>query len=107
MPALPRARMISFSRRIPAMLRRILKRKLILILACLLLIYSLGYGVCRYQRWIVHYTASADGKCTYHGVAEGDYKLGSMNQAATVLYTPLRYVELAYWKLREPVGSAC
>ena len=91
----------------PAMLRRIRKRKLILILALLLLIYCLGYGFCRYQRWIVHYTASVDGKCTYHGVAAGDYKLGDMNQAVAIVYAPLRYVELAYWKLVKPVGSAC
>jgi hypothetical protein len=89
------------------MIRHRLKRKILLISGVLLLIYVLGYGVCRYERWIVHYTASADGKCAYHDVSAGDYKLSFFNPAAALLFTPLRYAEVVYWKLRRPINSAC
>jgi len=87
--------------------RRKLKRKLILVLASLLLIYFVGYGFCRYQKMIVHSAASAAGKCTFHDVSAGDYKMGSLNPAAALVYTPLRYLEMVYWKLKKPIGSAC
>lgn len=89
------------------MARSKLKRRLILVMASLLLIYFLGYAFCRYERWIVHYTASAGGKCSYHGVDAGDYKMGSLNPALAFIYTPLRYVELIVWRVTKPLGSSC
>jgi hypothetical protein len=84
-----------------------MKRMALVTLASLLLLYCVGYALCRQQRVIVHYTASVDGKCTFHDVAVSDYKLASPAPAIAFLYTPLRYVETAVWKLVKPHGSPC
>ena len=89
------------------MARRNLKRKLILIVAVLLLVYSLGYVFCRTNKWIVHSAASVDGKCTSHDVVGGDFKLNRMPSMAAGFYTPLRYLEMAVWKIIKPEGSRC
>jgi hypothetical protein len=45
-----------------------LRRRLILIVALVLLLYSAGYVGCRLNKSIVHSAASVDGKCTAHEV---------------------------------------
>jgi hypothetical protein len=84
-----------------------LKRTALLVLASLFLLYCLGYVVSRRNKTIVHYTASVAGKCTYHEVASGDYKLALTAPAVAFIYTPLRYVEAAIWKLAKPQDSPC
>jgi len=56
---------------------------------------------------IVHYTASVDGKCTFHDVTVADYKLGSPAPAVAFFFTPLRYLELVFWKIAKPEGAQC
>ena len=84
-----------------------LKRWLLIALSVLLVVYCLGYGFYRKEKWIVHYAASVDGKCTFHDVNAADVKMGGAADTVAALYTPLRYVELAYWKITKPVGSRC
>jgi hypothetical protein len=86
---------------------RNLKRKLLLAVIVLLLLYSAGYVFCRMNKWIVHSAANVGGKCTGHEVAPGDFKLNNMPAIAAGFYTPLRYVELGVWKVIKPAGSAC
>ncbi|HJZ79193.1 MAG TPA: hypothetical protein VKD91_02575 [Pyrinomonadaceae bacterium] len=83
------------------------KRKIILALAAVLLIYSLGYVYCRKNKWIVHLTSNVDGKCTGHDVNSGDFKLNTLPSTAAGFYTPLRYLELGVWKIIKPDGSRC
>ncbi|MDX6696129.1 MAG: hypothetical protein QOF02_3732 [Blastocatellia bacterium] len=73
----------------------------------MLLLYCVGYAVCRVNRRIVHYTASVDGKCSFHDVDAGDAKMDGTLAAIAAFYTPLRYVELAFWKIAKPAGSTC
>jgi hypothetical protein len=84
-----------------------LKRRLLLALLLFLLFYGSGYAVCRLNKSIVHYASSVDGKCTGHGVDSADVKIGGFAPALAALFTPLRYLELGYWKLRKPDGAAC
>jgi hypothetical protein len=91
----------------PLFRSRRLRKWLTLSIGALALLYGLGYIWCRLNKSIVHYTASVDGKCTFHGVDSGDVKLASPAPAFAAFYTPLRYVELGYWKVRKPAGSAC
>jgi hypothetical protein len=86
---------------------RRLRRWLILSLSSLALLYCLGYGWCRLNKFIVHYTASVDGKCTFHDVDSGDVKMASPAPIFAALYTPLRYLEIGFWKMRKPAGSSC
>jgi hypothetical protein len=88
-------------------LSRRIKRFLILGIAVLALFYATGYVVCRLDKSIVHYTASVDGKCTFHGVDSADVKIASPAPALAAFYTPLRYLEIAFWKIRKPAGSSC
>jgi len=91
----------------PLKSRRKPKRWLLLGLGTLLVVYCLGYGYYRKKKWIVHYTASADGKCTFHNVDSADVKMGGAADTVAAFYTPLRYVELAFWKITKPEGSRC
>ena len=72
-----------------------------------LLLYGFGYVVCRLNKSIVHYTASVDGKCTWHEVDAGDAKLGSPVGSIAAVYTPLRFIERTVWRIAKPLGSAC
>ena len=56
---------------------------------------------------IVHYTATAGGTCSFHGVDAGDRKIFSVAPVLAAVYTPLRYAELACWKLARPLGGKC
>jgi hypothetical protein len=83
----------------------------ILILAFLLVVYCLGYGVSRQSHLIVHITAysrDTNGHPIYtaHDVVEGDAKFASPNPLIAAFYTPLRYIEVAYWRRAKPVGSS-
>ena len=80
---------------------------MLLALAALLILYFAGYVVCRMNKSIVHYTATAGGRCSFHEVAAGDYKLASPAPALEAFYTPLRYAELACWKIAKPLGGNC
>lgn len=84
-----------------------LRRRLILVLILFLIVYSVGYVICRLNKSIVHSIAKVDGKCTAHEVHEGDYKMTTLPPLMAAIYTPLRYVELGVWKILKPVGSAC
>lgn len=84
-----------------------LRRRLILILVMLAVVYSAGYVICRLNKSIVHSAASVGGKCTAHEVHEGDFKMASTPQLMTAFYTPLRYFELGVWKIVKPTGSSC
>jgi len=84
-----------------------LRRRLILVLALLLVVYSAGYVICRLSKSIVHSAASVEGKCTAHQVTAGDFKMTNMPSLMATFYTPLRYVELGVWKIVKPPGSSC
>ena len=86
---------------------RKLRRWLLLTLAFFLVLYCVGYGYYRHQKWIVHYTASVDGRCTVHDVNAADVKMGGATAAVAAFYTPLRYMELVCWKIIKPAGSRC
>ena len=95
------------ARRMPLSSLRKLKRWPLLIFVSLLALYCLGYGYYRHKKWIVHYTASVDGKCTSHDINAADVKMGGGANLVAAFYTPLRYVELAFWKVTKPMGSRC
>ena len=84
-----------------------LRRRLILIVALVLLLYSAGYVGCRLNKSIVHSAASVDGKCTAHEVHAGDFKMTNMPSLVASFYTPLMYVELGVWKIIKPTVSSC
>ena len=84
-----------------------LRRRIILILLAVLLVYSVGYVICRWNKSIVHSAASVNGKCTGHEVQAGDFKMNNLPGTMSALYTPLRYVELGVWKIIKPQGAAC
>lgn len=56
---------------------------------------------------IVHTTACAGDQYSAHDVVEGDAKIMSYNGAFAALYTPLRVLEILYWRLARPIGSPC
>lgn len=89
------------------MAKSTLRRRLILIGAVFLLLYSAGYVACRLNKSIVHSAASVDGKCTAHNVDAGDFKMINKPSLVASFYTPLRYVELGVWKIVKPTGSSC
>ena len=83
----------------------------ILLLAFLLVVYCLGYGVSRQSHFIVHitthsYDTNGNPIYTAHDVVEGDAKFASPNPLIAAFYTPLRYIELAYWRAAKPIGSS-
>ena len=88
-------------------MKRRSRRRLIIVMLSLLLLYSAGYVYCRLDKSIVHYTATAGGECSYHGVDSGDFKIFSVAPALAAFYTPLRYAELAGWKIARPLGGKC
>jgi hypothetical protein len=73
----------------------------------MVILYVAGYVVCRIDKTIVHYTATAGGQCSYHGVAAGDYKIFSVAPAFEMFYSPLRYAEIACWRIAKPLGGKC
>ena len=83
----------------------------VLLLAFVLVVYCLGYGVSRQSHFIVHtasYTNDTKGNPIYsaHNVVEGDAKFATPNPLMAAFYTPLRYIELAYWRGAKPIGSS-
>ena len=84
-----------------------LRRRLILIVAVLLVLYSAGYVICRLNKSIVHSASNVGGKCTAHQVHAGDFKMTNMPSLAAGFFTPLRFVELGVWKIVKPTGSSC
>ena len=84
-----------------------LRRRLILVLALLLVVYSAGYVICRLNKSIVHSAAAVAGKCTGHQVQAGDFKMTNRASLMAGFYTPLRLVELGVWKIVKPPGSSC
>ena len=88
-------------------MKRLLKRRIVIVMLSLILVYSAGYVVCHTNKTIVHHTASAGGACSFHGVDVGDYKIFSFAPAMAAFYTPLRYMEPGCWKLAKPLGGSC
>jgi hypothetical protein len=89
---------------------KISKRKFrlaLLILGGLLLVYSIGYVFCRRSSIIVHAAACAANQYSSHDVVAGDAKIVSLNSGWAAFYTPLRYLEILYWRLAKPIGSSC
>lgn len=84
-----------------------LRRRVILVVAVILALYSAGYVFCRLNKSIVHSAATVDGKCTAHEVQAGDFKMTNLPSLVATFYTPLRYVELGVWKIVKPTGSSC
>ena len=84
-----------------------LRRRVLLVLALLLIVYAAGYVVCRLNKSIVHSAATVDGKCTAHEVTAGDFKMNNLPSMMAAVYTPLRYFELGVWKMVKPTGSRC
>ena len=84
-----------------------LRRRLVLILLALLVVYSSGYVICRLNKSIVHSSSNVGGKCTGHQVVAGDAKVIYTPEMLAALYTPLRFAELIVWKIIKPEGSAC
>jgi hypothetical protein len=84
-----------------------LRRRVILILGLLLIVYSAGYVVCRLNKSIVHSAASLGGKCTGHEVHSGDFKVTNLPSLMAGFYTPLRHIEIGVWKVIKPKGSRC
>ena len=82
-------------------------RLALLVIGGLLLVYCLGYVLCRKGSVIVHTTACAGHEYSSHDVVEGDAKIVSLNPALAAFYTPLRYLEISYWYLTKPLGSSC
>ncbi len=72
-----------------------------------LVVYCAGYAFCRRSHMIVHTTACAGDQYSDHDVVEGDAKIVSLNGAFAALYTPLRGLEILYWRLARPIGSHC
>ena len=89
------------------MLKSKRKRRLVLILLPVLILYSAGYVICRLNKSIVHSAAAVGGKCTGHEVTAGDFKMNNMPTFWAAVYTPLRYSELLVWKITKPDGSNC
>ncbi|GAA5445350.1 hypothetical protein Misp06_03552 [Microbulbifer sp. NBRC 101763] len=89
-------------------------KKIALLVA--LAIYLLGYVEIRRSDILVHATGYKSevgtGKKIYqHSVRRGDF-VGSLQpfaagvgQVAVWVYGPLRYIELLYWHVSEPIGS--
>ena len=73
-----------------------LRRRVLLILALLLIVYAAGYVICRLNKSIVHSAATVDGKCTAHEVTAGDFKMNNVPSMMAAVYTPLRYCELGF-----------
>jgi hypothetical protein len=83
------------------------RRRVLLVLALLLIVYAAGYIICRLNKSIVHSAATVDGKCTAHEVTAGDFKMNNVPSMMAGVYTPLRYFELGFWKVIKPAGSRC
>jgi len=68
-------------------------------------IYTAGYGLFRVGHQIVHRSSVAGDRFSSHSVEGGDaWFIGaSINSSIALIYTPLRYVELAYWHFRQPL----
>jgi hypothetical protein len=73
----------------------------------LLVLYTLGYGFFRSSHQIIHRIAGVDGTYTLHAIEGGDAALlgAVINAEIAAFYTPLRWLELAYWNVMHPVGS--
>ena len=84
-----------------------LRRRVLLVLALLLIVYAAGYVICRLNKSIVHSEAMVDGKCTAHQVISGDFKINNLPSMMAAFYTPLRYFELGFWRVVKPPGSRC
>ena len=79
----------------------------ILVISGLLIVYCVGYAVCRRSHNILHTSACAADKYSFHDVVEGDTKFASPNYQIALFYTPLRYLEKHYWHSAKPIGSVC
>ena len=69
--------------------------------------YFAGYALVRSGRLIVHRSSVAGDRYASHSVEPGDARLagGYINGVVALIYTPLRYAELGYWHLRQPLDS--
>ena len=77
------------------------------VLAGLLLLYVGGYVLLRINHQIIHRSMD-DGRCwTGHTICGGDARLigAAINSDLAAAYAPLCYLELWYWKIRQPLGD--
>ncbi len=70
-----------------------------------LCLYGGSYGFFRMNHQIIHRTASSCGRNTLHAVDGGDAALigAAVNGTIAAFYSPLRWLEEAYWHIKDPV----
>lgn len=88
-------------------MKRTRKQTFAIVGAVILSLYISGYGFSRTNHQIVHRISVAGGSYSSHSVVGGDaWFIGAaINGLIAGIYTPLRYVELAYWHIRQPLDS--
>ena len=84
------------------------KKLITKIAACSIIAYTLSYvGIRLTTNTIVH--GSGTSSCTYyyHNVEPGDSGIIGLliNGQLALLFTPLRWLEVRYWYVVQPVGS--
>jgi hypothetical protein len=74
----------------------------------LLVLYLDGYVVFRVEHQMVHHLAVAAAAVSAHRVEAGDaWFIGAaINGSIALAYTPLRYLETAFWYLWQPPGAS-
>jgi hypothetical protein len=84
-------------------------RKQILIIAGVVLLgaYLSGYVFFRTHHQIIHRSSVAGGTYSSHSVEGGDGIMAgaAINGLIAFVYTPLRYIEMGYWRVRQPLDS--
>ncbi len=70
-------------------------------------LYLAGYVFFRVHHQIVHRSSVAGGTYSSHSVEGGDGIMAgaAINGLIALAYTPLRYVEIGYWRIRQPLNS--
>jgi len=69
------------------MARSKLRKRILLVLLIIVVLYSAGYVVSRLNKTIVHSTSAVDGKCTSHDVIAADQKIVNTNEMTAAFYT--------------------
>ncbi|MEP6671247.1 MAG: hypothetical protein ABJF10_18945 [Chthoniobacter sp.] len=84
------------------------RKPILTVVCCIILgIYLAGYAFLRVEIQIVHRSSVAGGNYYSHSVEVSDGIMASatINDLIALAYTPLRYVEIGYWRLRQPLDS--
>ena len=84
------------------------KKYIIRFIIAFVICYILGYLFARKNQWIVH-SVVRDNSNRYmeHSVISGDGMfLGAIFKGyTTALYSPLRFLEVKYWYMQQPIGT--